>query len=89
MSRGINDPCLQVVRDHHLGLECIWDAHPPNSAASNGASCPEKEPFTTWKFRSDGASKRTIDFIWCEWLSSASCALPKRALALHMHLVWK
>ncbi|CAL5221334.1 g3509 [Coccomyxa viridis] len=57
-------PACQVVRDHHLGLECIWDAHPPNSAASNGASCPEKEPFTTWKFRSDGASKRTIDFIW-------------------------
>ena len=58
---------LQVVRDHPLGLQCIWDAQRPDSAATNGGSCPEGEPFfTTWKFRSDGASKRTIDFIWYE-----------------------
>ena len=55
---------LQVVRDHPLGLQCIWDAQRPDSPSSNGASCPEEEPFTTWKFRSDGASKRTVDFIW-------------------------
>ena len=55
---------LQVVRDHHLGLQCICDAHSLESAAGNGAACPQEEPFTTWKFRSDGVSKRTIDFIW-------------------------
>ena len=55
---------MQVVRDHQLGLQCIWDDASPVQNSSNGASSPEQEPFTTWKFRSEGVSKRTIDYIW-------------------------
>lgn len=51
---------LQVVRDHQLGLSCIWDWMAAHS--SNGST---SVPFTTWKFRPDGVSQRTIDFIWC------------------------
>lgn len=53
---------LQVVRDHWLGLTCIWDSA---AAASSNGSAPPAVPFTTWKFRPDGVSQRTIDFIWC------------------------
>ncbi|CAL8468539.1 g8079 [Coccomyxa elongata] len=49
----------QVVRDHQLGLSCIWDWLAAQS--SNGST---SVPFTTWKFRPDGVSQRTIDFIW-------------------------
>lgn len=63
---------MQVVRDHQLGLQSTWDEASQNDAFSNGASSPEQEPFTTWKFRSDGQSKRAIDFIWC---AQYSCAL--------------
>ena len=55
---------MQVVKSHQLGLQCIWDAACPTQNSSNGASSPEQEPFTTWKFRSEGVSKRTIDYIW-------------------------
>ncbi|EIE22477.1 DNase I-like protein [Coccomyxa subellipsoidea C-169] len=49
----------QVVREHWLGLSCIWDWA---AAHSTNGSVPA--PFTTWKFRPDGVSQRTIDFIW-------------------------
>ena len=55
---------MQVVRDHKLGLQCIWDDASRVQNSSNGASSPEQEPFTTWKFRSEGVSKRTVDYIW-------------------------
>jgi hypothetical protein len=51
---------VQVVRDHWLGLSCIWDW---TGAQSSNGTVPA--PFTTWKFRPDGVSQRTIDFIWC------------------------
>lgn len=66
----------QVVREHGLGLCSTWDAseqgEPASSSPGNGASPvraftmgdEEGAPFTTWKFRPDGVSQRTIDFIW-------------------------
>lgn len=42
-------------------------AHPPAAAAADDdASQPAQEgcEFTTWKFRSTGVAKRTIDYIW-------------------------
>ena len=65
---------MQVVREHELGLQCIWDETGPAPPSSYGASCPEQEPFTTWKFRSDGVSKRTIDFIWWGLDSDFACS---------------
>ena len=63
----------QVVREHALGLSCLWDARGEAQAGTSGNGAlpadPEEEqqrlPFTTWKFRPDGVSQRTIDFIWC------------------------
>ena len=69
-----------MVREHGLGLCCTWDAAreeggqaASSSDSGNGASPAqgasmgdaERAPFTTWKFRPDGVSQRTIDFIWC------------------------
>jgi hypothetical protein len=55
--------CWQVVRNHRLGLSCMWEWPSMEGATSNGTS-PAATPFTTWKFRPDGVSQRTIDFIW-------------------------
>ncbi len=73
---------MQVVRDHQLGLQCIWDAESPRNNSCNGAACPEQEPFTTWKFRSDGASKRIIDFIW--WALSCTQCLQSACLLIQI-----
>ncbi|KAL3137945.1 hypothetical protein ABBQ38_005192 [Trebouxia sp. C0009 RCD-2024] len=51
----------QLIRSHALALGSSWDTYPGGNVISSAQS---KQPFTTWKFRSSGESKRIIDYIW-------------------------
>lgn len=62
----------QVVREHGLGLACTWDPPGTSGGASSNGAAPAVDgdpggeaPFSTWKFRPEGASQGIIDFIWC------------------------
>ena len=54
---------MQVVAQHPLGLQSLWDARLQDGNPSDGeaAECL----FTTWKIRTEGQTQRVIDYIWC------------------------
>ncbi|KAL3150471.1 hypothetical protein ABBQ32_000295 [Trebouxia sp. C0010 RCD-2024] len=52
----------QLLRSHALALRSSWDTYPGGGNVASSAQL--KQPFTTWKFRSSGESKRIIDYIW-------------------------
>lgn len=51
----------QLITEHSSHLRSSWETYPSNKCQS---SMDTKQPFSTWKFRSDGESKRIIDYIW-------------------------
>lgn len=53
--------CQLIARDP-LQLRSSWDSYLNSVHRSGGMQ--DQQPFSTWKFRSDGESKRTIDYIW-------------------------
>ena len=53
---------VQLIARHPLRLKSSWDTYPGVTDQSGGQQT--QQPFSTWKFRSDGESKRIIDFIW-------------------------
>lgn len=53
---------MQLIAGHSLQLKSSWDSYPSISVQPGGK--PSQQPFSTWKFRSDGETKRTIDYIW-------------------------
>lgn len=53
---------VQLIARHPLRLKSSWDTYPGMTDQSGGQQT--QQPFSTWKFRSDGESKRIIDFIW-------------------------
>lgn len=55
----------QALQRHPLAFKSLWDE---KREGANG--CQE---FTTWKYRSKGESKRTIDYIW---FSGDGCVSP-------------
>lgn len=52
---------MQLIAEHPLHLKSCWDTYP---GISHEAVQDVQQPFSTWKFRSDGESKRIIDYIW-------------------------
>lgn len=52
----------QLIAGHSLQLKSSWDSYPSISVQPGGE--PSQQPFSTWKFRSDGETKRAIDYIW-------------------------
>ncbi len=53
---------MQLVARDPLQLRSSWDSYP--NAAHGSGGMQDQQPFSTWKFRSDGESKRIIDYIW-------------------------
>ena len=54
---------MQVVAQHPLGLQSLWDARLHNGRSVGGEV--EERLFTTWKIRTEGQTQRVIDYVWC------------------------
>ncbi|DBB12848.1 TPA: hypothetical protein ACH3X3_005610 [Trebouxia sp. C0006] len=52
--------CQLIARDP-LQLRSSWDSY---CSAVHRSGMQDQQPFSTWKFRSDGEWKRTIDYVW-------------------------
>ena len=64
---------MQVVARHALELRSLWDERIADRPSLDGKA--DEQLFTTWKIRTDGQSRRVIDYIWCETAASkALCA---------------
>jgi hypothetical protein len=54
---------MQVVAQHPLGLQSLWDARLQDGNSFDGEAA--ERLFTTWKIRTEGQTQRVIDYIWC------------------------
>ncbi|DBA92988.1 TPA: hypothetical protein ACH3X2_003330 [Trebouxia sp. C0005] len=52
----------QLIAQDPLQLRSSWDSY--HNAVHRSGGVQDQQPFSTWKFRSDGESKRIIDYIW-------------------------
>lgn len=60
---------MQLIARDPLQLRSSWDSYPKAVHMSGGMQ--DHQPFSTWKFRSDGETKRIIDYIWCVQMTFA------------------
>jgi len=65
---------MQLIARDPLQLRSSWDSYP--NAVHGSSGMQDQQPFSTWKFRSDGESKRIIDYIWYVQLTfAAMCSI--------------
>lgn len=65
---------MQLIARDPLQLRSSWDSY--CDAVHRSGGMQNQQPFSTWKFRSDGESKRIIDYIWCVQMTfAAMCSI--------------